>query len=90
MDRTSLLLAQLLGLVDHTDDTGTPQVFLQRVDYSTNNNPLYIGVAPQNTNTNVARWRIEKLFYNTNGEFQYSLYSRPNVTWEGRATHSYF
>lgn len=52
-------------------------------------NTIYIGVAMRGTADTDAAWRIKKIFYDSDNEYDYELMSGKTAVWSNRASETY-
>lgn len=85
MDRSEYLLSAMRGQRNQAYEENV-QLLINKIAYDDSGNPIYYALAFQGSATSAAKWRIEKLAYDSNGQYTGSTFSQPNQVWDDRAT----
>jgi YD repeat-containing protein len=68
-------------------------LYIVLIDYDSNDNPIYIGIAKVGTSTSDSQWRIKKLTYDANGNLTGVYYAGGSTkfdkVWDDRTTYQY-
>ena len=62
---------------------------IDQIDYDTNSNALYVGIASQGAKTSEAKWIIYKYVYDGSNRYTGSLCAGQNQIWDNRGSLVY-